>query len=1008
MEIERKVILCVLIVLLSGIPGVSGLPVLVTRCGVLSVPGEYSLINNITNSPAITCIEITASDVIFDGNGHTIDGTDTAHSHGIWIHGTTPITNVVVSDVTLTQWEMGVYVLFARNSVIRDVRAEDNAYAGISLSETNDTLIEGNEVKDNHVEEMYLWFSSNNTIRNNRIESPSTSSLALLVTESRDNRIYNNYINNTRGIIARYANTWNTTVTPGTNIVGGMALGGNFWATSAGNGYSETCTDSDANGFCDSPYILNANNTDRLPLSDPFLVKGCRRIVMPGTYFLKNDILKSPAPVCIEIMGSDIKFDGGGHVVEGNGASASTGVVVYNFSLNPARVTITDLTVQEWGDGIKWHTGSYGEITHSVSRDNARAGMFIEKLSGISVADSTVTGNGGTGIAVVDSRNATLMGNRVTGQRAGSGTDYGIILTNTTGSTIADNNASDNGNTGIILWSSTNTTVRNNKVTGNDNIGILLTSSAYFPSPAFNNTLEANTVNRNGNFGISLREFSTKNRITGNTVRDNLHTGIELSGASTQNELQRNLITGNRVSGMYVEVSDKNLIADNYFNNTKNFRNWTVSQNTWNTTKKSGPSIIGGPFTGGNFWAQPDGLGFSQTCTDTDGDGLCNSPYTIDSRNTDFLPLKEGGTVNSCTVITQPGTYEVTSDILNSNSLSCIRVLVSDVIINGNGHTVDGTSAGTSRGVHVANDTRSLSNVTVRNLYLTNWGQGIFYNRTEKNRIEGNVIVKNYQGIETDRTQDSSIVKNTVSDNTGHGILLHLSCSNNIISSNTVNNNHYSGIYLHEHSSDNTVTGNTADNNQENGIFVQVTSNRNTIRRNFIRGNLGSGIYVWSSAENVIADNSFNNSVNFRIRNVLPNTWNTTRQYQKNILGSPLMGGNSWAWPNGTGFSQTCPDANHNGICDSAYVLDSGNTDHLPLVVFTLLPLPGYSTIPTDPDNDGIYEDLNGNGRLDFADVVLYFNQMTWIAANEPIFLFDLNSNGRIDFADIVALFNEI
>jgi len=70
--------------------------------------------------------------------------------------------------------------------------------------------------------------------------------------------------------------------------------------------------------------------------------------------------------------------------------------------------------------------------------------------------------------------------------------------------------------------------------------------------------------------------------------------------------------------------------------------------------------------------------------------------------------------------------------------------------------------------------------------------------------------------------------------------------------------------------------------------------------------------------------------------------------------------------------------------------------------------LPGCRTPPTDPDGDGIYEDLNGNGRLDFADIVLYFNQMTWIAAHEPIAAFDLNGNGRIDFADIVALFNEI
>jgi len=73
-----------------------------------------------------------------------------------------------------------------------------------------------------------------------------------------------------------------------------------------------------------------------------------------------------------------------------------------------------------------------------------------------------------------------------------------------------------------------------------------------------------------------------------------------------------------------------------------------------------------------------------------------------------------------------------------------------------------------------------------------------------------------------------------------------------------------------------------------------------------------------------------------------------------------------------------------------------------------LKPLPGITKPPTDPDFDGIYEDLNANNRLDFADVVLYFNQMQWIAANEPIAAFDLNGNGRIDFADIVALFNEI
>ena len=70
--------------------------------------------------------------------------------------------------------------------------------------------------------------------------------------------------------------------------------------------------------------------------------------------------------------------------------------------------------------------------------------------------------------------------------------------------------------------------------------------------------------------------------------------------------------------------------------------------------------------------------------------------------------------------------------------------------------------------------------------------------------------------------------------------------------------------------------------------------------------------------------------------------------------------------------------------------------------------LPGMNDIPTDPDADGIFEDLNANGRKDFADVTLYFEQMDWIAGNEPVGLFDFNGNSRIDFADIVALFEEV
>ena len=73
-----------------------------------------------------------------------------------------------------------------------------------------------------------------------------------------------------------------------------------------------------------------------------------------------------------------------------------------------------------------------------------------------------------------------------------------------------------------------------------------------------------------------------------------------------------------------------------------------------------------------------------------------------------------------------------------------------------------------------------------------------------------------------------------------------------------------------------------------------------------------------------------------------------------------------------------------------------------------ILAVPGGTALPTDTNADGLYDDVNGNGRADFTDIVLYFNEMTWITANEPVTAFDCNKNGRIDFADIVWLFNHL
>jgi hypothetical protein len=75
----------------------------------------------------------------------------------------------------------------------------------------------------------------------------------------------------------------------------------------------------------------------------------------------------------------------------------------------------------------------------------------------------------------------------------------------------------------------------------------------------------------------------------------------------------------------------------------------------------------------------------------------------------------------------------------------------------------------------------------------------------------------------------------------------------------------------------------------------------------------------------------------------------------------------------------------------------------------SVLPLPpGYTILPTDPDHDGMYEDVNGNGRIDYNDISLFFEQLDWIALNEPSGAFDLNGNNHADYDDIVRLFREL
>jgi len=132
-----------------------------------------------------------------------------------------------------------------------------------------------------------------------------------------------------------------------------------------------------------------------------------------------------------------------------------------------------------------------------------------------------------------------------------------------------------------------------------------------------------------------------------------------------------------------------------------------------------------------------------------------------------------------------------------------------------------------------------------------------------------------------------------------------------------------------------------------------------------------------------------------------------------------LGGATGWRWDFGDGGTSTERDPTYTYTVPGNYTVsltvsapgfpsDTVRSYRRVQVGAPVALVPGGTALPGDTNGDGLCDDVNGNGRADFADVVLFFNEMGYIAANEPADGFDCNGNGRIDFADIVWLFNNL
>ena len=241
------------------------------------VQGTSNYNNNITNPTLIVAAAGSTGSAIYNSGGKnlTIDclggniiGNNLSTSYGI----RSDSYNTTIQNCNISNFESGILLTgsSANYSTIKNCNiSSTNNYPIYFLNAIYNT-VNNCSLTTSRDHGFVLSGASDNIIINSRITITvtTTTKYALSITgATARNLIYNNIFNATNKNVeivndVNSTNFWNTTLTLGTNIVGGPNIGGNWYSNYTG-------TDVGGDGIVDIPYnITPGGDIDYLPLAN--------------------------------------------------------------------------------------------------------------------------------------------------------------------------------------------------------------------------------------------------------------------------------------------------------------------------------------------------------------------------------------------------------------------------------------------------------------------------------------------------------------------------------------------------------------------------------------------------------------------------------------------------------------------------------------------------------------------------------------------------------------------